>query len=377
MEGREIYIHRKSRQVGREINLLFIHEDGINYYTAIKSLSRLLSSSNSNTKCKQHFCTNCLQSFARELSRDQHQAYCEDNESVTVQMPRVGSTVEFCDGQNQFKVPFIMYTDFESILEPIESPNSNPYQPYVNQHVSSGWCVYSKFAYGQVKDRLKIYRGKDCVEKFSDYVKREAYRLYLMFSEKPMTPLSITQWKKYKKSTICHIFYKPFTPTNRKVRDHCHCTGLYRGPAHSLCNLMYRIPSCIPVVFHNLSGYDAHLFIRELGKHSNCMGVIAKNKEDYISFSIKVSVDKYIDKNGEEKDKLIELRFIGSFKFMSSSLDSLTKNLVSSGKQLFGFEDYSQSQYDLLTRKRMYPYEYMSLWDRFEETQLEDLDGLA
>ena len=69
------------------------------------------------------------------------------------------------------------------------------------------------------------------------------------------------------------------------------------------------------------------------------MEVIAKNKEDYISFSIKVPVDSYIDKNGEEKYKLIELRFIDSFKFMSSGLDSLTKNLVRSGKKLFGFED--------------------------------------
>ena len=146
-----------------------------------------------------------------------------------------------------------------------------------------------------------------------------------MFPELPMGPLTKKQWKKYKKATKCHICYKPFTQTNLKVRDHCHYTGLYRGPAHSLCNLRYKIPSYIPVVFHNLSGYDAHLFIRELGAHTSEMGVIAKNKEDYISFSIKVPVEKYVDKNGEEKDELIELRFIDSFKFMSSSLDSLTK----------------------------------------------------
>ena len=155
-----------------------------------------------------------------------------------------------------------------------------------------------------------------------------------------------------------------------KVRDHCHYTGFYRGRAHSLCNLRYKIPSYIPVVFHNLSGYDAHLFIRELGGHTSDMEVIAKNKEDYISFSVKVPVEKYIDKNGEEKDKLIELRFMDSFKFMSSSLDSLTKNLVRGGKKLFGFEDYSELQYDLLTRKGVYPYEYVNSWDRFEETQL-------
>ena len=69
VEGREIYIHRKSRRVGHELNLLFIHEDGINHYTAIKSLSRLLSSKNSNTKRKQHFCTNCLGFYQRVKQR--------------------------------------------------------------------------------------------------------------------------------------------------------------------------------------------------------------------------------------------------------------------------------------------------------------------
>ena len=139
--------------------------------------------------------------------------------------------------------------------------------------------------------------------------------------------------------------------------------------------MRHKIPSYIPVVFHNLSGYDAHLFIRELGAHTPEMGVIAKNKEDYISFSIKVPVEKYIGKEGNEKDKLIEFRFIDSFKFMSSSLDSLTKNLVSGGKKLFGFEDYSELQYDLVTRKGVYPYEYVNSWNRFNETQLPPIDA--
>ena len=86
----------------------------------IKSLSRLLTSSNTNHKCKHYFCTNCLQSFTLESSRDEHQFYCEDNETVRLEMPSKGSTVEFYDGQNQFKVPFMMYADFEVILEPKE-----------------------------------------------------------------------------------------------------------------------------------------------------------------------------------------------------------------------------------------------------------------
>ena len=92
--------------------------------------------------------------------------------------------------------------------------------------------------------------------------------------------------------------------------------------------------------------------------------MIAKNKEDYITFSVNIAVDKYIDKEGDEKDK-----FIDSFKFMISSLDSLTNNLVCRGRKLFGFEDYNESQYNLLTRKGIYPYEYISSWDKFEEAQ--------
>ena len=87
LEGKDIYILRNSNRSNREINLLMISEDGTNHYAAIKSLSRLLSSSNSKHKCKQHFCTNCLQRFDQELSRDRHRVYCEDNETVRVEMP--------------------------------------------------------------------------------------------------------------------------------------------------------------------------------------------------------------------------------------------------------------------------------------------------
>ena len=96
----------------------------------------------------------------QESSRDQQQAYCEDNESVRVEMPKQGSTIEFKDGQNQFKVPFVIYADFELILEPMDHGSSDPSQPYtneVNQHTPSGWCVYSKFAYGDVDNPLRLY----------------------------------------------------------------------------------------------------------------------------------------------------------------------------------------------------------------------------
>ena len=86
-----------------------------------------------------------------------------------------------------------MYADFESILEPMDTVEpGSPSQPYtneVNQHMPSGWCVYSKFAYGDVDNPLRTYRGKDCIETFCNYIKGEARRLYHMLPEFPMGPL--------------------------------------------------------------------------------------------------------------------------------------------------------------------------------------------
>ena len=112
------------------------------------------------------------------------------------------------------------------------------------------------------------------------------------------------------------------------------------------------------------------MLIKELADCGSKMGVIPKNKEDYITFSINVEVDKYIDKDGEECSKEIELRFIDSFKLMSSSLDSLVNNLARGGNKFFGFEDYNESQYNLLIRKGIYRYEYMDDWDKFKEIVL-------
>ena len=141
VEHKGLYICRKGIRKDSEINLMLISERDRSHYTSIKSLSRLLASKNSKHAHEQYFCTNCLQGFAQELSRDEHQVYCEDNETVGVEMPRKESTVEFLDEQNQFKVPFIMYTDFESILEPIQGPYPDPKESYtseVTKHSPSG-----------------------------------------------------------------------------------------------------------------------------------------------------------------------------------------------------------------------------------------------
>ena len=115
--------------------------------------------------------------------------------------------------------------------------------------------------------RLRILWGKDCVEVFCKHTESEAKRIYSMFPERPTKRLTLEEWREFKGVAKCHICFNDFEEEkwfSYKMRDHCHYMGLYRGPAHRICNLRYEILRYISVVFHNLSGYDAHLFIREL-----------------------------------------------------------------------------------------------------------------
>ena len=158
-----------------------------------------------------------------------------------------------------------------------------------------------------------------------------------------------------------------------KVRDHCHFTGRYRGAAHNLCNLKYKKPDFIPVMVHNLAGYDSHLFIKELGFSEGDINCIPNNEEKYISFSKKIQVSSYTTKEGEIKPLHHQLRFIDSYKFMSMSLSSLVNNLP---KDAFNNvkKEYGEKNLKLLTRKGVYPYDYMDtpekLKEKLKETKL-------
>ena len=84
-----------------------------------------------------------------------------------------------------------------------------------------------------------------------------------------------------------------------RVRDHSNLSGKFRGAAHELCNLKYKVPTFFPIVFHNLSGYDSHLFIKTLG-NSGDISCIPNNEENYISFTKQVIVDNFVNKEGKK-----------------------------------------------------------------------------
>ena len=149
------------------------------------------------------------------------------------------------------------------------------------------------------------------MKKFCKDLRTHAMKI-INYEKKKMISLTTEEKIHYNKQKICYICKKEF-----KVRDHCHYTGKYRGAAHNICNLRYKVPKEIPIVFHNGSTYDYHFMITELVKECEgnfeCLG---ENTEKYITFSVPLK-KKIENKNIEINYKI---KFIDSYRFMLSSL---------------------------------------------------------
>ena len=175
----------------------------------------------------------------------------------------------------------------------------------------------------------------------------------------------------FDKAKTCHICKKELLTDNgvNKVRDHCHFTGQYRGAAHNSCNLQCRKPMILPVIFHNLQGYDAHLFIKQLACLPGGLNCIPSTEEKYISFSKKIKVDEYKSRRtGETVSLYFEIRFIDSFKFLQTSLANLVSNLQPD--DFHNTKTIFKDSVELLTRKGVYPFDYVSSIEKLSEKQL-------
>ena len=227
---------------------------------------------------------------------------------------------------------------------------------------------------GGVYKKPTVYTGENVAEEFCKHLEMETQEIYDKYLKKNV-PLKMTQddTNRYDKTNACHICEKPTDNNDPKVRDHNHITGEFVGAAHRSCNLALKEPSFIPVVFHNLSGYDAHLFIKQLGVSEGDIRCIPNNEEKYISFTKKLQVDTFTNEKEIEKAVYLNIRFFDSFKFMNFGLGTLVKNLTKDGTDdslLSHTKDRFQERTHLLLRKGVYPYDYMDSPERMNETQL-------
>ena len=386
-EEEKVYPLKVSKYTGCEhdIVLLLIKDGEKSHYCLVKNISALLSSQINNNDHKRYFCLNCFNSFKSPDSLDKHKEYCYNNECVKIVMPPPNTFLRFKNFRYSEKAPFAFYADFESFVKPMDSCDPDPNKSYTKKyqkHEPISFCYY-----------IKCFNDTLCKEIFNDDTKRKQLKSYI--KTKPEDPDVIDVFIKWLEDDVKYIAnIKPkkmiFTKEeekqfnmaldcwicgeelgNDRVRDHCHYTGRYRGAAHNTCNLKYRKPESVPVFFHNLTGYDSHLFIKKLGSSNEKENIkcIPNNEEKYITFTKTIITRQYTNKKGEEKNKTFDIVFKDSLKFMSSSLGALVNNLPKNGfKNISKY--YTPEQVELIKQKGFYPYEYMDVIEKFNDTKL-------
>lgn len=221
-------------------------------------------------------------------------------------------------------LPFVMYADFESILKRLdheEGLDEKSWTVRQQSHQSDGFAVYTKCIDPAYYKEPYIYTGENSAERFLDYVIAEAMEIRKIYQKKvAMKRLDREQFQIHREAEKCYLCKSSFITNNlhedfhnkKKVADHCHLTGKYRGAAHSICNLKLKINPeevKIPVIIHNLRGYDSHLILSAVKRRHGDISCIPNNMEKYTSFSV----------GG--------VTFLDSCQFMQSSLSQLTDNL--------------------------------------------------
>ena len=362
-------IRNSKTEYGDTLNVLLIERETEKeykqHYVYIKDFNRL-NYNVTKSHHRKHFCLYCLQPFTSEDRLEAHKRDCLIiNGTQRIEMPKEGSQVYFWNHRKRLPVPFVIYADFEALTSKIDScsPEGNKsYTQAYQKHEPSGFGYKVVCHYDQKYSKpTVIYRGENVIQKFIQHLFREVKDCQKVISGKAKRRLVMTESdeKDFQNAKKCWICQKRYKADENPVRDHCHITGKYRGSAHNTCNLKLQISAeriKIPVIFHNLKGYDSHFIIEKLGdimeEKPLDVKVIATNTEKYTAI--------YLDKH---------LAFIDSFQFMPSPLANLAKNLPAE-KYIYTSEAFKGEKLDLMKAKGVYPYDNMDSEAKFAERHL-------
>ena len=260
----------------RQMNLLLITENDNKHYVLIKDFNSFMYKQTKH-KERKHFCMHCLQCFSSEEVLSTHKDNCiQVNGTQAIKMPdKDNNILKFNNCHKQQPVPFVIYADFEAITEKISGcqPNNNKsYTEAYQKHTDCGYgykvvCCYND----KYSKPTTIYRGERTVYEFMEDMLEEVKYCKNVIKKEFNKPLRMTKddEEKFQKAEECHICDKKYTEKDIRVRDHCHITGKYRGSTHQECNLKLRVNPeeiKIPVIFHNLRGYDSHFIMQEIGE---------------------------------------------------------------------------------------------------------------
>ena len=193
-----------------QIILLMISNDENWHYLAVKSLSRFLRGITSNHD-GDYYCLNCFHSYRTENKLNAHKKICENNEYCNIEMPSTNNNlIKYNQGDKSLKLPFIIYADLECLLKKTDTCQNNPdllSATKINQHIPSGYSIYTKCSFDNSNNKLSYYRGEDCMKRFCKDLKDHATKI-IDFKKKIMTPLTKEEEDNYNKENICYICKK-------------------------------------------------------------------------------------------------------------------------------------------------------------------------
>ena len=340
------------------------------HYVLIKDFNSFMYDKTKH-KERKYFCMYCLQHFTSENRLNDHKNDCITiNGEQAIRMPKEGENIlKFDNHQKQIPVPFVIYADFEAIVEKVHgcAPSTDSsYTEAYQKHTACGYCYKVVCCNDEYSKPDVGYRGEEAASKFMDAMLEEVEYCLKTTNDLINKYKNIENCDRasYNKTKNCCICENKFVKTESKGAYYCQITGKPQGTAHKDCIELNKInmnKMKIPVVFHNLRGYDSHFIIQEIG------GLIERNVKDGKSMNINV-----IPNNMEKYMAFMlgdHLTFIDSFQFMSSSLDRLVSNLPKNALKYTG-QSFSGEQLDLVSRKGVYPYDYMDSFDRFNDKQL-------
>jgi len=364
------------------IQLGLISENGNNHFVLIKDMSKLLPTSRHK---RRYFCENCMSAHQTPDNLKAHEEICGKNEPCRIRMPEPGSKDQFIvfkSWQYLLPVEFVIYADFEAVK--------------LKQEDGRIFDVVSGFSYHIVSKhkgiwpaqlfKIRHHIGEDSMDEFFKQLFADGEKIKdLVFNTHKDLVMTKKDQDAYDNAKICHICRKDLNG-DKKVRDHDHFTGKFRGAAHMLCNSKYTsklrgLGFNIPVVFHNGRGYDFYHILQGVKTRFNTikkLEVVALNMEKFRS----ITIDTF--------------RFIDSIQFVNGSLEKQVENLVKEtpkknipvlfkpvldylyqlSKKVLGKSTRSQrtswakKTLPICTGKGIYPYEWVDSYKKMEATSL-------
>ena len=269
---------------------MLISNEFVSHYVYIEDFDRFMFNETKH-KGKKYFCRNCLQCLRSEKVLNEHTEDClVINGKQNVKLEK--GFISFKNYSSQIPVPFKIYADFECILKNLDNGTINndiSYTRKYQNHVPCSFaykvvCVDNKYS-----KKIVLYRGRYAVNKFIRLILNE-YSYCRKIMKKHFCKNLIMSAEENERFEMTNIFWicdKSIENTDSKVRDHWHITGKYRGATNYSCNINLKITEKVPLIFHNLKGYDSHLIFKELSKLNAKISVIPNGLEKYMVFCFK------------------------------------------------------------------------------------------